>query len=115
MAMKRWGKGATLGVALILALAACTQIAPSAGMGSGPSIWANDLDHYRGTPHINIYWTCRQSGTELQLEGLVGSPALPGPVYYFEAELVGLDAGEHVVSEGRGEARDAILSRPANV
>ncbi len=107
--MKRWSQGAILWVALSLALAACAEIAPSAGMGSSPSIWANDLDHRRATPHVDIFWTCRQSGTALQLEGLVGNPALPGPVYYFEAELVGLDAGEHVVSGGSGGARDEIL------
>ena len=109
MGISRWGAWIGVGMLAILALAACEPLAPVGAMAGGPTIWSNDLDHRRGTPHVEVYWTCKQTGSELRLDGLVGNPAQAGPVYYFEAELVGLDAGEKKVSDGRGQAQDDIL------
>ena len=96
----------------ILLLAGCAGMESGGGGGSAPVPYPPPgMDHRAGNSHLELFWRCaRPEPGVLRLDGLVANYNNAQPIRFFEAELVGVDAGGRTRSTGRGEARDQSIS-----
>jgi hypothetical protein len=95
----------------ILLLAGCAGMESGGGSGTAVAQYPPpDMDHRVGTSHLELFWRCVRSepGT-LRLDGLVANFHHAQPIRFFEAELVGVDAGGRERSAARAAARDPAI------
>ena len=98
--------------AWIFLLAGCAGMESGGGGGSAPVPYPPPgMDHRVGNSHLELFWRCaRPEPGVLRLDGLVANYNNAQPIRFFEAELVGVDAGGRDRSAARGEARDQSIS-----
>ncbi len=94
-----------------LFLAGCAGMESGGGGGSAPVLYPPPgMDHRVGNSHLELFWRCvRPEPGVLRLDGLVANYNNAQPIRFFEAELVGVDAGGRERSAARGEARDQSI------
>ena len=78
----------------------------AAGATPSPAIFA----HRAASSQVVLYWNCTHPVPDrLRLEGVAQNPWEAQPVRSLEFELVGVDAGDRVVSETKGAAPNILL------
>ncbi len=102
---------AMLAVTLPVSLAACTSLETLQQAGGQATPYPPDVFAHRiATSHVVLYWNCsRSEANMLRLDGVAQNPWSPQAVRFLELELVGVNGEDRVVSEAKGEVRDAML------
>ncbi len=107
--MKSSRSGMVLGLfAIVLMLSGCAQQAGPApglnwpGTANAPLEYPpSTFAHRIGSPAVELFWNCTQSGGALQVTGIAYNQWFAGEVMYLNLDLVGVDAKGREVSYGK--------------